>query len=183
MQKVNKLGIDLDNTITELNPTLKMLSDYYNKPIMTIEDVKDYNLASIYGINHQDSREFWMNVEHEVCEKSELSTLRFDSIYRNFVDSDTEIYIITNRHEKFREITENWLKINAIPYHKLIMTSGHSKVNVLNEYEIDIMIDDKPHLFHEVHESDCKTEMVLVQYEYNKDVPCHYIMNLEGELI
>src|SRR5690606_27792383 len=91
MQKVNKLGIDLDNTLTELNPTLKMLSDYYNKPIMTIEDVKDYNLSSIYGISHQDSREFWMNVEHEVCEKSELSTLRFDSIYRNFVDNDTEI--------------------------------------------------------------------------------------------
>lgn len=182
-EEIKKVGIDLDNTLSELNPTLKMLSEYYNKPIMTIEDVKDYNLSSIYGVNHEESRKFWSEVEHEICEKSELATLRFESIYSNFVQKDTKVYIITNRHEKYREITENWLKINAIPYDKLVMTSGKSKIPILKGLNIDWMIDDKPHLFHEVVEKNVKTKMVCVDYEYNKGVPCHIRMTREGEIL
>lgn len=183
MKKVNRLGIDLDNTLSEISFLLKSLSEYYNKPLMAVENVKDYNATSVYGINHDDSRDFWMHVEHEICEKSELSTLRFESIYSNFVQNDTKIYIITNRNEKFREITENWLEINAIPYDELIMTSGKSKVDVMRQLEIDVMIDDKPSLFYEVAQAGLETTMVCVDYEFNKDVPCDARMTREGEML
>ena len=44
------------------------------------------------------------------------------NILREFcVDKETEIHIVTAREEKWRQDTEEWLKINDIPFNKLYM--------------------------------------------------------------
>tara|TARA_R100000655_G_scaffold42499_1_gene78517 strand:+ start:215 stop:640 length:426 start_codon:yes stop_codon:yes gene_type:complete len=43
------------------------------------------------------------------------------NIIRNLKDSETEIYFITAREERYKKFTEDWFKLNDIPFDKLFM--------------------------------------------------------------
>lgn len=174
------IGLDIDGTISDLLPTLWAMAKYYRKPIPKIEAVTDYNLSSVYDISPEQSMGFWKEMEYSLCKNSEANHERLTNIFKQFVFFDTEIYIITSRDERFREVTEKWLRDNIIPYKELIMTSGKSKVDVLRDKQIDLMVDDKPSLFHEVKEAGLDTKMVCVDYPYNKGIPCDLRLNREG---
>lgn len=177
-----RIGIDIDNTITKLEPTLWELARYYEKLVPTVDTITDYNLSSVFGISESDSKSFWSDREFALCAEAEINEDMVDNIFRNFTDNNTEIYIITNRDIKFYDVTKKWLKRHSIPHKKLIMTSGVSKKQVLKDYGIELMIDDKPLLFEEMNEDKESTDtvMVCVDYPYNKNSPCDIRVDREG---
>lgn len=172
-----RIGIDLDNTITNLQPTLWEMAKFYRKPVPCVDMITDYNLSSVYGITEEQSRDFWLAKEYDLCAEAELNGLMLDNIFRLFTDHNTEIFVITNRDIKYFDVTKEWLQRHGIPHKELIMTSGISKVDVLHAYEIELMIDDKPLLFKEVAEAGLKTKMACVDYPYNKAVECDIRLN------
>lgn len=179
-EKNDIVGVDIDCVLTELGPTMKFMADYFDKPVASIESVDDYNLSNAYGVTDEESLKFWKEEEYKICKESVPSYERIQSIYDNFIGSETKVIIITSRDSKYRDVTEKWLKVNGIPYDSLIMTSGISKKDYIESCEFDYMIDDKDALFNEM--KDSKTKMVCVDYEYNKDVSSELRMTRRGDI-
>lgn len=175
-----RIAIDIDNTLTELDYVLEVMADYYGKEVPTVEMIKDYNLSSVYGISPDEAYSFWIDKELEICEKSVLAEDRVENMLRQFVEFDTEVYIITNRHPRYFNATQKWLIENYIPHKRLIMTGGGSKIDVLNQYDIELLIDDKPSIFYEAVEKGYRGLMICIDYEYNKEVPCDIRLDREG---
>lgn len=183
MIECKRIGLDLDNCLTRLKPTIQMMAEYYNKPMPELEDIKTYNLSDVFNVTPELDGNFWEEMELEAIVNSEFNEAVYNSVFDNLVERDVEVYIITNRHEKYREATEKWLVQNCVPYMQLVMTSGASKVEVLKELEIDVMLDDKPDLFHEVAEANIDTKMICVDYPYNQNVECFLRLDREGEML
>lgn len=182
-----KLGIDIDNTITSLELTLDEMAKYYDKIPPTVDDIKDFNLSTVYGITAEESKKFWMEREWYLIQNAEVAEIRFTNMLELFADKDTEIYIITNRPARYQFETAEWLERHAIQYKELHVVQ-ESKTKLIQELELDVMIDDKPDLFYEVqtaknnHER-IKARMVCIDYEYNKHVPCDIRLDRDGRVL
>lgn len=183
VKSYKKIGIDIDNVMTQLQPTLEVIAGYYDKPVPSVEDVKDYNLTSVYNITHEESRAFWEEMEYGLCLFAVPNLELIKAMYERYVDEDTKVYAITNRHNKYYSATSNWLTQHEIPVHDLIMTSGVSKVGVLDLYGIELMIDDKPDLFDEARLAGIDTKMVCVDYPYNAGALCDERLARDGSII
>lgn len=176
----NIVGVDIDCVLTELQPTLDHMAEFFDKECKTLDDVMDYNLSDTFEVEEDECLSFWKNEEHNICKNSVLSKERYSSIIDNFTDEESAIILITSRDEKHTEVTAEWLEDNNITYDMLIMTSGKSKKSIIEMLDMKYMIDDKPDLFYEMVES--KTKMVCVDYEYNKDAPSEFRMSRCGRI-
>lgn len=182
-----KLGIDIDNTITSLELTLDEMAKYYEEEPPTVEDIKDFNLSTVFGITSEDSKDFWLEREWYLIENAEVAETRLANMLEMFADNDTEIYIITNRPARFYFETADWLERNAISYKELHVVQ-ESKTQLIKDLELDVMIDDKPDLFYEVQTAKnngerIRARMVCIDYEYNKNVPCDIRLGRDGTVI
>jgi len=52
------------------------------------------------------------------------------------------VVIVTARQEIYREVTEQWLLRNGMPYDQLIMTGTHKKEEACLEQRLQIMVED-----------------------------------------
>ena len=181
MTKEKKVvGIDIDCVLTELKPTMEHMADYFDVPVAGYDKITDYNLSDAYNVSEEETMSFWKKEERYLCETAEPAHERIKSIYETFVDEDTTIVVITSRSSKYTEETAKWLEENNIRHDMLILTSGSCKKPIIEHFELDYMIDDKPDLFYAMEESD--TTMVCVDYEYNKGVPSTIRMKRNGDI-
>lgn len=184
--KCKRVGIDLDNTITELMPTLVDMAKYYGEEVPSVDQIKDFNLSSVFGVSEQESKIYWQEREWFLIKNAEVSESRLSSILESFADHDTEIHFITNRPPRFYFETKKWLERNSIKHKSLQVFQG-SKLNAIRDLDLDVMVDDKPDLFYEIqnkknnHER-IRTRMVCVDYPYNKYAPCDYRMSRDGKI-
>lgn len=188
----SKIGIDIDNVLTELLPVIEDMALQFGKEVPDLNEIKDYNLSSVFGVEDEVTSSYWKEREGYLIRTSMLALERVNNIYDQFTNDDTEIHIITNRDEKYRGITEQWLYENDIYYHELHMTSGMTKIPLMNKLCLEAMVDDKPSLFHEAYEHKLmrsvtpisQIHMICVDYPYNKDVHCEYrLSSKDGDLI
>lgn len=180
-RSIRKIGIDIDNTLTSLDIVLEAMAEHYKKPVPSVDDVTDYNISSVYGISEEEAFDFWEKNERWICTESNKCPILSKTIRDNFLHDNSEVYIITARNGKYQEETARWLEENNIKYNMLIMTDGGSKKPIIEHFNLDMMIDDKPDLFYEMKDSD--TKMVCVDYGYNKGVPCDIRITREGKII
>lgn len=174
------IGIDIDCVLTELQPTMDFMAEFFDKEPPKLDDILDYNLSDTFNISEEESLSFWKNEEHKICKNSVLSDDRYQSILNNFTDENSAIILITSRDKKHTEVTSQWLEDNNISHDMLIMTSGECKKPIIETLNIKYMIDDKPDLFYAMENSE--TTMVCVDYEYNKDVPTDLRMTRNGKV-
>lgn len=185
-KKCKKLGLDLDNTVTELDFTLVEMAKFYGKEIPSVDDITDFNLSEIFNISWGESRDFWESHEHYLIENAVVAETRLSKMLEMFADKETEIYIITNRPKQHYDITKEWLNRCCISHKELHVVQG-SKAELIGELELDVMIDDKPDLFYEALEVKDNYEkyplMAIVDYEYNKLIPCDVRIDRNGDVI
>lgn len=178
------IGLDIDNTLTHIDVALQKIAEEFNLNTIHVSSVYDYDLCVCFGISGVKTDRFWTEREREIITESKLSEERYKSILNQFGNASTNYHIITSRHEKYRDMTEKWLKDNNVFYDKLIMTSGMSKIPFMKELNIDLMVDDLPSLFTNVDKDDSiNTDMACVEYPYNFDVPKKYLMDLQGNVL
>lgn len=180
--------LDLDNTLTKVEPVLDKMASVFNKPFVNSDDIESYNLSDIFGTTEEQDRFFWEHFGYEVIEKSEPNSATIDSIYRNVIEKTDKIYVVTARPESQRKITEDWIEKFKIPCHDIILTGKHSKTGVIESLEIDTIIDDQPKLYAELdvikdlfpdsHISNIMTnnqiKRYIVDYGYNRDVKSEF---------
>lgn len=193
-----KIGIDLDDTITNIKLDMEKAAQSFDKEIngRGIIDNSKYLMGEKYGWNKDDLDSFFRNYRFKIIDKAKI---RDDVIYylNKLIKLGYEIIIITARSSKYYEnpyeYTKNWLDLNKIPYHKIIV-NAKSKKEICKIENIDYFIDDMPSNCIEVNEIENIKVFIMDNLDNkldNKDIIRIYnfkelyenIINLEKKLV
>lgn len=149
------IGIDIDNTITEIEEELDEAALKYaisvgknvNKTKKYIEDKKNNGNAyrEKFGFTYEELKFFLKDIQEEIFNKAKPRVNAVETI-KKLRQAGNKIFIITARDKEFHDdpymLSKNWLDKNNIEYDKLIV-DAREKGPVCNKEKIDIFIDDK----------------------------------------
>lgn len=165
-----KIGIDIDNTITDTLPVLKKYCKRYNDEVvkrglkMHHDGVASYNL---YDWTEEENMDFCVKYLEEVVLQAKVKENAKEVIWR-LKNEGHEINIISSRaYPMFKtpyETTEKFLKENGIVYDKLLVGKIEKRDTCVDN-NIDVLIEDEPRYINEM----CEFIPVIVFDEiYNK---------------
>lgn len=170
-----KIGIDIDNVISNFNDTL--LNEYllHDKKIRNsgvINKNADYIRKGMFDWNEDEETNFYKNNIERIAKK--LGVIEGAKEYIDKLHDDGHVIcIITGRNNgEYTEpynMTKKWLDENNIYYDNLILTDAydkHAKTKQCLEHNIDIMIDDSVRICNDCIENGITT--VLMDTPYNK---------------
>ena len=170
-----KIGIDIDNVISNLNDTL--LTEYllHDKELRNsgiINKNADYIRKGMFDWNEDEETNFYKNNIERIAKK--LGVIEGAKEYIDKLHDDGHIIcIITGRDNgEYTEpynMTKKWLEDNNIYYDSLILTDAydkHAKTKECLEHNIDIMIDDSVRICSDCIENGITT--ILMDTPYNK---------------
>ena len=138
-----KIGIDIDDTITETSEYLKVLISKYDKEYshelsLSIEKIMRgiLDTPKLQKFYHDHAVELIRGVKLKDDVKDTIDYL---------IQEGCEIYFITSRSDMYfgnaYKETKEYLDKNKIKYDKLLVGQG-SKLKACEDEKIDIMIDD-----------------------------------------
>ena len=152
-----KIGIDIDNTITDTLPILRKYCIEYNEQVVKRNlKINEEGFASynFFEWTEEENKNFCNLYLKEVVMQA---TVKEDAskVIRKLREEGNEIIIITARSlEHFKnpyQITKSFLEKNEIEYDELILSTPH-KIEICLQKEIDIMLDDEPQNITEISE-------------------------------
>lgn len=144
-----KIGIDVDNTITNTLPILKAYCRVYNEEVIkrNLEmNEKGYTTTTLYNWTPEENFIFCKKYIEEIVLRA---TIKNDAqkIVEQIKNDGNEIYIITARNTPYftdpYKTTKEFLDVNNIVYDKIIVNCT-DKYTYCLENNIDIMMDDEP---------------------------------------
>lgn len=150
-----RIGIDIDNTLTEIQDELnKAAYDYaikLGKNINSMENNMDdiKNNGDVYKkkfkFSYEELKYFLQYIQEEITNKA-IPRKGAVEVINCLKNDGHEIYIITARDSEFHNdpylLSKNWLDKNNVYYDKLIV-NAREKAPVCLEEKIDIFIDDQ----------------------------------------
>lgn len=153
--KKMKIGIDIDDTITNIKEELtQALFDYaksLGKNIDNIHEIReDANndgkcYQELFGFSYDELKHFLKNIQENITNNA-IPRENAVKIINKLKEEGNEIIIITARDSEFHDDpykeSKEWLDKHNILYDKLIV-NARKKDNVCNEHNIDLFIDDK----------------------------------------
>ena len=170
-----KIGIDIDNVISNFNDTL--LTEYllHDKELRNsgiINKNADYIRKGMFDWNEDEETNFYKNNIERIAKK--LGVIEGAKEYIDKLHNDGHIiWIITGRDNgEYTEpynMTKKWLEDNNIYYDNLILTDAydkHAKTKECLMHNIDIMIDDSASICSDCIENGITT--FLMDTPYNK---------------
>ena len=170
-----KIGIDIDNVISNFNDTLLneyLLHDRKIRNSGVINKNADYIRKGMFDWNEDEETNFYKNNIERIAKK--LGVIEGAKEYIDKLHDDGHVIcIITGRNNgEYTEpynMTKKWLDENNIYYDNLILTDAydkHAKTKQCLEHNIDIMIDDSVRICNDCIENGITT--VLMDTPYNK---------------
>jgi len=170
-----KIGIDIDNVISNFNDTL--LTEYllHDKELRNsgiINKNANYIRKEMFDWNENEETNFYKNNIERIAKK--LGVIEGAKEYIDKLHDDGHIIcIITGRDNgEYTEpynMTKKWLEDNNIYYDDLILTDAydkHAKTKQCLEHNIDIMIDDSVSICSDCVENGITT--ILMDTPYNR---------------
>ena len=180
-----RIGIDVDNTITNTMPILIDYCKRYNDKVIKRNlkmNEKGYSSNTLFAWTDEENLVFCNKYLQEIVLQAEIKE-NAREIIEKIKNEDNEIYIITARSEpNFIDpynITKGFLDKNNIVYDKLIVNC-EDKYTYCKENSIDIMIDDEPQhinsiskmmpviVFEGLQNEDCSGENVIKLNTWNE---------------
>lgn len=180
-----KIGVDVDNTITNTLPILKKYCKRYNDEVIkrNLEmNTKGYTTNTLYDWTLEENHIFCNKYLREIVLQAKIKENAKEIIERIKNDGN-EIYIITARHEPTfinpYETTKEQLDCFGITYDKIIVNCV-DKYKYCLENGIEIMIDDEPQninsiskiipviVFKELHNEECEGKNVIKVDTWNE---------------
>lgn len=144
-----KIGIDIDNTITDTVPILKEYCKMYNEETLNRNEPinrKGFATYNLYNWTKEEDMDFCLKYLEEIVLQAKVKQ-NAKEVIKKLKEEGNIIYIITARKKPdFNDpygLTEKFLKDNEIVYNKLFVGKTDKKTFCL-ENKIDIMIDDEP---------------------------------------
>lgn len=150
------IGIDIDNTLTDIEKELFEAANKYTKSInpsfeymKTVKYDGFTNIADFYidifGWKEKQVENFFRNERIKVVD-SAVPRKGVVKVLKELKSKGYKIYIVTARTDKYDDMpyerAKKWLDKNEIVYDKLII-GATDKVKVCQEHNIKIFIDDQ----------------------------------------
>lgn len=173
-----KIGVDVDNTITNTMPILKAYCRIYNEEVIKRNlkmNEKGYSTLTFYNWTTEENLIFCNKYLQEIVLQADIKE-NAREIIEKMKNEDNEIYIITARREPtFIDpygTTKKFLDENNIVYDKIVANCG-DKYKYCRENGIELMMDDEPQninaiskimpviAFKGIHNEDCKGNNVI----------------------
>lgn len=175
------IAVDVDNVLTTLKGSLKLITDHLNKTVTSgdkikvpkLTDVKSYDLSKAFPEEYREEvQRYWDNYQGAYATNSELNPYYTDYLLPNYVEGN-RVIIVTARPKELLEETKQWLEEHDVVYSKLFCTGGTtSKFDIMEQENVNVIIDDSPHLAQEkVDKGIDNMEVLVVPYTYNKEIP------------
>lgn len=148
-----KIGIDIDDTLTDIRDELKLAAEKYASELgkkkredKYIEDNNNGNTYQIkYGFTYEELK-YFLSVIHEGITQKAAPRENCVEIIKKLHDEGHEIYIITARDYEFHEdpykLSKDWLDKNNVYYDKLIV-NARNKLEICRKENIELFIDDQ----------------------------------------
>lgn len=148
-----RIGIDIDNTLTDIENELMEEAIHYayqlgktidvNKPI--VDFTNDGNIYQrIFGFNEEELKYFLGPIQESITEKAiprENATRIINQLHRD----GHYIFIVTARdfeyHKDPYKQSKDWLNEHHIYFDELIV-NARNKGKICADYKIDLLIDD-----------------------------------------
>lgn len=176
--------IDLDNTLTKIEPIIEKMASVFNKEVKDADELKSYTIGTLLDLTKEQDKKFWDLYGYLVLENSEPNSIMIEKVFRKIVQEGDTTIVVTARPESQRDITINWLSKFGLFVDDVILVGKNSKVPLVENYNIDTIIDDNPALFDEIEVvkdlfpdsniskliKNNEMKRYVVDYGYNKDV-------------
>ncbi|MFC4320796.1 hypothetical protein [Litchfieldia salsa] len=160
-----KFGIDIDGTLTSPSTFVPYINESFNMNI-TIDDMKEYNLLPLLGINEKQFWE-WMDKKEPIIYKDSPLASHAKMVIDEWKELHDLIYISARRNHLF-DITESWFKENSISYQHIELIGSHDKISAVQKHGIDLFFEDKHDNACDISE-ECKIPVILFNTPYNQD--------------
>lgn len=164
--KKPRFGIDIDGTVTCPSTLIPHINKQYNVNI-TLDDVCEYDFLSAFP-HPVDRKVFntWFKENeafmYEVSEAAKDAKDILDSWQNTY-----ELFYISARGENVTDITLNWFKTQAIPYHHIELIGSHDKLAVAKKHSVEAFFEDK-HDNAVMLAEELKIPVVLFDTPYNR---------------
>ena len=183
----NRVLLDIDNTLTDVSLTLEIMKQHFSVESFTVEQLISYNIGDALDITDEEDKAFWKKYSKYI---SKLSTQNDNT--RKMIDKiikpDDNVVIVTARPQSHEKVTVDWLQAHGVRYDNIIFTNGRPKIDYIEQQELNVIIDDNPHVF-----TDIKFELLygsngflrnvnksgtleryVVDFPYNRNVDSEY---------
>ena len=161
-----KIGIDIDDTITNSSDIFVKYAEKYNneKNINYVIDPSTLDPKKSFGWNKKNVKEFLNQYLEDVLNNAEAKVDSIE-IINKLKDDGNEIIFITSRSadeikNNMFELTNKWLKKHNYKYDLLVIDSKE-KINDCIKYKIDVFIDDS---YNNCKEIKAKTKIPVILY-------------------
>ena len=164
------LGIDIDGVITDEGPDNNniwhnALCNHFSQNLTREKNVYDFMEA--YGLSEREMNEF-INQNIENIYSNVAAFPEAIKTISTLYQKGFKIHLITARHKEYREITENWLEKNSIPYHSL--THDEPKDIVAINKNIELFIEDNYDNAFDIARKNIKVLLVNKYHNLNKEL-------------
>ena len=176
-----KIGIDIDNTLTEVHDELnKAAFDYAislgkeiensDIPMEEIENNGD-TYKKKFQFSYEELKYFLKDIQENITNNASPRE-NVKEVIDKLKEKGHEIYIITARDSEFHDdpykLSKDWLDKNKIYYDKLIV-NARKKSSVCKLEKIDLLIDDQLNNCLDVSNVGIQAIMITdKKYEYNQ---------------
>ena len=164
-----KIGIDVDNTITDTLPLLKKYCEEYNNKVIKRNlsmNEEGFSLYNLYEWTEDEKTEFLEKYINEIRKKVNIKQ-NAQKVIKKLKQEGNTIYIITARKyikgESPYKITQEFLQKNNIQYDELVIQTDKKQFCIDNN--IEILIDDEPQNINSVSEV---IPVIVFEALYNK---------------
>ncbi len=175
------IGIDIDNTITEIKEELDIAVHKYaiklGKNIRNTEDIEDINndgsaYIDKFQFTYEELKYFLKNIQEEITNRAKPRKNAVETIKKLRSDGH-KIIIITARDNEFHDnpylLSKNWLDKNNIEYDKIIV-NAREKGTVCKNENVDLFIDDQLNNCLDVLTKGIKVIRISDEISKNKDI-------------
>lgn len=148
-----KIGIDIDDTLTDIKQELEQEARKYAKQLgkkeQNISGITNKNDGNIwqrkYGFTYEELKYFLKEIQESVTKKARPRE-KAKEVIEKLKQKGHKIYIITARDSEFHDdpyqLSKDWLDKNEIEYDKLIV-NAREKAHICQQEKIDVFIDDQ----------------------------------------
>lgn len=148
------IGIDIDDTLTDIRDKIKIEATNYAKKLGKIVNdehnyIEDKNNGNTYqqkyGFTYEELKYFLKEIQEEITKNAKPREKVKETI-KKLREEGHKIYIITARDKEFHDdpymLSKDWLDKNKIEYDKIIV-NARDKAKICKEKKVDIFIDDQ----------------------------------------
>lgn len=151
------IGIDIDNTLTDIEKKIFDAANKYTKQINPdFKEIKEKKFdgqtnayefyTSLFGWDLESAKYFFSNQRIDIVDNVKPRA-RAKEILQKLKDEGNNIYIVTARTTRFDSISpyeraKQWLDRNGITYDYLLI-DAKDKAAICKKYNITIFVDDQ----------------------------------------